>query len=66
MNNKTMTNKTVEAIKNNSNSTTQELFELVNAYEITMLSIQDKTTKSFWKWMLTILTHIKLNMNLDS
>lgn len=46
MNNKTMTNKTVEAIKNNSNPTTQELFELVNAYEITMLSIQDKNHKT--------------------
>lgn len=46
MNNKTMTNKTVETIKNNSNPTTQELFELVNAYEITMLSIQDKNHKT--------------------
>lgn len=46
MNNKTMTNKTVEAIKNSSNPTTQELFELVNAYDITMLSIQDKNHKT--------------------
>ena len=46
MNNKSMTNKTVEAIKNNSNPTTQELFELVNAYGITMLSIQDKNHKT--------------------
>ena len=46
MNNKTMTNKTVEAIKYGSNPTTQELFELVNAYDITMLSIQDKNHKT--------------------
>lgn len=46
MNNQTMTNKTVEAIKNSSNPTTQELFELVNAYDITMLSIQDKNHKT--------------------
>ncbi len=46
MNNKTMTNKTVETIKNSSNPTTQELFELVNAYDITMLSIQDKNHKT--------------------
>lgn len=41
-----MTNKTIEAVKNGSNPTTQELFELVNAYEITMLSIQDKNHKT--------------------
>ena len=46
MNNKTMTNKTVEAIKYGSNPTTQELFELVNAYDITMLSIQDRNHKT--------------------
>ena len=41
-----MTNKTAEAIKNGSNQTTQELFELINAYGITMLSIQDKNHKT--------------------
>ena len=41
-----MTNKTVEAIKYGSNPTTQELFELVNAYDITMLSIQDRNHKT--------------------
>lgn len=41
-----MTNKTIEAIKNNSNPTVQELFELVNTYGITMLSIQDKNHKT--------------------
>ena len=41
-----MTNKIVEAIKNNSNPTTQELFELVNAYDVTMLSIQDKNNRT--------------------
>ena len=46
MNNKTMTNKTVEAIKNGSNPTTEELFDLINVYEITMLSIQDKNHKT--------------------
>lgn len=46
MNNKTMTNKTVEAVKNNQQPSAQELFELVNAYEITMLSIQDKNHKT--------------------
>lgn len=46
MNNETMTNKTAEAIKNGSNQTTQELFELINAYAITMLSIQDKNHKT--------------------
>lgn len=46
MNNKTMTNKTIEAIKNNSNPTTEDLFELINTYGITMLSIQDKNHKT--------------------
>ena len=44
--NKTMTDKTAEAVRNGSNQTAQELFELVNAYEITMLSIQDKNNKT--------------------
>lgn len=41
-----MTNKTVEAIKNGSNPAIQELFELINTYNITMLSIQDKNHKT--------------------
>lgn len=41
-----MTNKTIEAIKNNYQPTTQDLFELVNTYGITMLSIQDKNHKT--------------------
>lgn len=41
-----MTNKIVEAVRNNSNPTTQELFELVNAYDVTMLSIQDKNNRT--------------------
>lgn len=41
-----MTNKTIEAVKNGSNPATQELFELVNTYGITMLSIQDKNHKT--------------------
>ena len=41
-----MTDKTAEAVRNGSNQTAQELFELVNAYEITMLSIQDKNNKT--------------------
>ena len=46
MNNKTVTNKTAEAIKNGSNQTTQELFDLINAYGVTMLSIQDINHKT--------------------
>ena len=51
MNNKTVTNKTVEVIKNGSNpsareSTTKGLFDLNNAYGITMLSIQDINHKT--------------------
>lgn len=46
MNNKTMTNKTIETIKNNSNPTTEELFDLINLYGITMLSIQDENHKT--------------------
>lgn len=41
-----MANKTAEAVKNGSNPATQELFELVNAYDIAMLSIQDKNHKT--------------------
>lgn len=41
-----MTNKTIEAVKNGSNPATQELFDLINAYGITMLSIQDKNHKT--------------------
>lgn len=46
MNNKTMTNETIETIKNGSNPSTQELFDLINAYSVTMLSIQDKNHKT--------------------
>lgn len=46
MNNKTTTNKTAEAIINGSNPSKEELFELVNAYDITMLPIQDKSHKT--------------------
>lgn len=46
MTNETTTNKTIEAVKNGSNPATQELFELVNTYGITMLSIQDKNHKT--------------------
>lgn len=46
MTNETTTNKTIEAVKNGSNPATQELFELINAYDITMLSIQDKNHKT--------------------
>jgi len=41
-----MANKTVEAIKNGNKPSTQELFGLVNAYDITMLSIQNKNNKT--------------------
>ena len=53
MNNKTTTNKTAEAIINGSNPTTEELFDLINVYGITMLSIQDENHKT-------------MNMNSDS
>lgn len=46
MNNKTMTNETADAIKNNHQPSTQELFDLINAYGVTMLSIQDKNHKT--------------------
>lgn len=51
MNNKTMTDKTttsktIEAIKNSHQPSAKELFELVNAYGITMLSIQDINHKT--------------------
>ncbi len=46
MNNETMANKTIEAIKNSKQPSTQELFNLINAYGITMLSIQDKNHKT--------------------
>jgi hypothetical protein len=46
MNNKTTTNKTAEAIINGSNPTTEELFDLINVYGITMLSIQDENHKT--------------------
>lgn len=46
MNNKTIINKTIEAIKNSKQLLTQELFDLINAYGITMLSIQDKNHKT--------------------
>ena len=51
MNNKTMTDKTttsktIEAIKNSHQPSAKELFELVNAYGITMLSIQDENHKT--------------------
>lgn len=46
MTNKTVTNETAEAIRNGSNPSTQELFDLINAYGITMLSIQDKNHKT--------------------
>lgn len=46
MNNNTTTNKTVEVIKNGSNPSAKELFDLINAYGITMLSIQDKNHKT--------------------
>lgn len=46
MNNKTVTNKTVEVIKNGSNPSAKELFDLINAYGITMLSIQDINHKT--------------------
>lgn len=36
-----MVNKTVEALKNGQEVSTQELFELVNAYDITALSLSD-------------------------
>ena len=41
-----MMNKTVEAIMNGQEVSTQELFELVNDYDITSLSLldEDKTT----------------------
>ena len=38
--------KTIEALKNGNKPSTQELFELINAYEISMLSIQDKNNKT--------------------
>ena len=43
-----MMNKTVEAIMNGQEVSTQELFELVNDYDITSLSLldEDKTTLS--------------------
>ena len=41
-----MTDKTIEAIKNGRNPAAQELFELVNAYDITMLSIQNRNHKT--------------------
>ena len=44
--NKTMTDKTAEAVRNGSNQTAQELFELINAYDITMLSILDKNNRT--------------------
>ena len=46
MNNKTTTNKTAETIKNGSNPSKEELFDLINAYGVTMLSIQDKNHKT--------------------
>lgn len=46
MNNKKITNKTVEVIKNGSNPSAKELFDLINAYGITMLSIQDINHKT--------------------
>lgn len=41
-----MTDKTAEAVRNGSNQTAQELFELINAYDITMLSILDKNNRT--------------------
>lgn len=46
MNNKTMTNETEETIKSGSNPSAKELVDLINAYGITMLSIQDKNHKT--------------------
>ena len=41
-----MVNKTIEAIKNGNKPSTQELFELVNSYDTTMLSILDKNNRT--------------------
>lgn len=41
-----MNNKTVEAIKNGQEVAIEDLFELVNAYELTNLSIEDSSKKT--------------------
>ena len=39
-------NKTIEAIKNGSKVTTEELFELVNAYVLTTLNLKTRDERS--------------------
>ena len=41
-----MADKTAEAVINGSNPTAQELFELINTYEVTMLSVLDKNNRT--------------------
>lgn len=45
MTNSTITNATAEAVRNGRQPSAEELFELLNAYSLTMLSIQDKNHK---------------------
>ena len=41
-----MADKTAEAVINGSNPTAQELFALINTYEVTMLSVLDKNNRT--------------------